>query len=161
MELLPLEMVKLELLKDISHYMLMLSAELLNKKFKLNLVIQTIFLKNKLNVRYDIEQPNDISSIIEDEVINYVVNKKNIDAIIISDYDKGFITEKLCKTIINYANNNNIPTFVDPKLKNYMKYNGCFLFKPNQNEAETISGEKHIHKILNFIKDDLISLNFF
>ena len=38
-----------------------------------------IFLKNKLNVRYDIEQPNDISSIIEDEVINYVVNKKNID----------------------------------------------------------------------------------
>jgi D-beta-D-heptose 7-phosphate kinase/D-beta-D-heptose 1-phosphate adenosyltransferase len=114
-----------------------------------------IFLKNKLNVRYDIEQPNDISSIIEDEVINYVVNKKNIDAIIISDYDKGFITEKLCKTIINYANNNNIPTFVDPKLKNYMKYNGCFLFKPNQNEAETISGEKHIHKILNFIKDKI------
>jgi hypothetical protein len=48
MELLPLEMVKLELLKDMSHYKLMLSEELLNKKFKLKLVIQTIFLKNKL-----------------------------------------------------------------------------------------------------------------
>jgi len=31
-----------------SHYKLMLSEELLNKKFKLKLVIQTIFLKNKL-----------------------------------------------------------------------------------------------------------------
>ena len=36
-----------------------------------------------------------------------------------------------------------------------MKYKGCFLFKPNQNEAETISGEKNIHKILHFIKDKI------
>jgi rfaE bifunctional protein nucleotidyltransferase chain/domain len=36
-----------------------------------------------------------------------------------------------------------------------MKYKGCFLFKPNQPEAETISGEKNIHKILHFIKDKI------
>jgi D-beta-D-heptose 7-phosphate kinase/D-beta-D-heptose 1-phosphate adenosyltransferase len=120
-----------------------------------------IFVNDKLNVRYDIESTNNISSDIEEEIIKYIVNKNNIevnnniDAIIISDYDKGVITETLSQKIITYANENNIPTFVDPKLKNYMKYKGCFLFKPNQNEAETISGEKNIDKILQFIKDKI------
>jgi D-beta-D-heptose 7-phosphate kinase/D-beta-D-heptose 1-phosphate adenosyltransferase len=118
-----------------------------------------IFLNNKLQVRYDIEDTSDTSKIIENEVIDYVINKKNIDAIIISDYDKGFITESLCQTIIKYANENNIPTFVDPKIKNYMKYKGCFLFKPNQNEAEVISGEKNIDKILGFIRDKIECAN--
>jgi len=110
-----------------------------------------IFLNNKLNVRYDIENTTDISDIIESEVNNYVVSKQNIDAIIISDYDKGFITEKLCQNIIKYANKNNIPTFVDPKLKNYLKYKDCFLFKPNINEAENISNETNLDKIIQTI----------
>ena len=95
-----------------------------------------IFTKDKLNVRYDIESTNDISCDIENQIIDYVMNKNNsnienykIDAIIISDYDKGVITETLSQTIIAYANEHNIPTFVDPKIKNYMKYKGCFLFK--------------------------------
>ena len=114
-----------------------------------------IFLNNKPQVRYDIEDTSDASKIIENEVIDYVINKENIDAIIISDYDKGFITEKLCQKIIKYANENNIPTFVDPKIKNYMKYRCCFLFKPNQHESEIISGEKNINKILEFIRDKI------
>lgn len=118
-----------------------------------------IFLDNKLQVRYDIEDTSDISTIVENEVIDYVINNQNIDAIIISDYDKGFVTEKLCQTIIKYANENNIPTFVDPKIKNYMKYKGCFLFKPNQNESEVISGEKNINKILSFIRDKIECTN--
>ena len=119
----------------------------------------TIFLNNKLQVRYDIEDTSDTSKNIENEVIDYFINKKNIDAIIISDYDKGFVTQHLCQTIIKYANENNIPTFVDPKIKNYMKYKGCFLFKPNQNEAEVISGEKNIDKILGFIRDKIECIN--
>jgi len=116
-----------------------------------------IFVNDKLNVRYDIESTHDISDLVEDEIINYIINKNHydIDAIIISDYDKGVITEKLSQTIISYANKKHIPTFVDPKLKNYMKYKGCFLFKPNQTEAETISGEKNIHNILHFIKNKI------
>ena len=118
-----------------------------------------IFLDNKLQVRYDIEDTSDTSKNIENQAIDYVINKKNTDAIIISDYDKGFITENLCQTIIKYANENNIPTFVDPKIKNYMKYKGCFLFKPNQNESEVISGEKNIDKILEFIRDKIECVN--
>ena len=111
-----------------------------------------IFLNNKLNVRFDIEDIYDISDIIENEVIYYVTNKPKIDAIIISDYDKGFITQHLCETIIKYANENNIPTFVDPKIKNYLKYKDCFLFKPNINEAEQLTNHKDLDIIINLIK---------
>ena len=51
--------------------------------------------------------------------------KKNINAIIISDYDKGLLTDNLCQTIISYSNKNNIRTFIDPKLKNCLKYKFC------------------------------------
>lgn len=114
-----------------------------------------IFTNNTLNVRFDIEDTYDISVDIESQIIDYVTIKNDIDAIIISDYDKGVVTERLCQTIINYANKNNIPIFVDPKLKNYIKYKGCFLFKPNIHEAETITNEKNIEKILNTIFDNI------
>ena len=115
-----------------------------------------IFLNNKLNVRFDIEQTNDIPIDIENDIIAYVLLKQHVDAIIISDYDKGVLTERLCKSIIKHANENRIPTFVDPKIKNYMKYNGCFLIKPNQHEAEVISrGESAIDKILVSIKEQI------
>ena len=51
--------------------------------------------------------------------INLNLIDYDCDAIIISDYDKGFVTEYLCQGVIKYANENNIPTFVDPKIKNF------------------------------------------
>jgi|LakMenE18May11ns_1017448.scaffolds.fasta_scaffold9958430_8 D-beta-D-heptose 7-phosphate kinase/D-beta-D-heptose 1-phosphate adenosyltransferase len=114
-----------------------------------------IFIHDSIKVRFDIEDTNDISDSMENDIIDYITNKTNISAIIISDYDKGVITEKLSNNIIEYANKNNIPTFVDPKLKNYYKYKNCFLIKPNQQESEVISGEKNIAKILNIIKEKI------
>lgn len=118
-----------------------------------------IFLRNEINVRYDIENTNDITELIEKQVLDYVTNKNNIDAIIISDYDKGFITESLSQSIINYANNHDIPTFIDPKIKNYLKYKNCFLFKPNINEAEQITNEKNLDKIIQIITEKICCKN--
>ena len=114
-----------------------------------------IFLNNKLQVRYDIENTNNISRIIEEQIFEYIINKENIHAIVFSDYDKGFITEYICQNIINYANNNNIPTFIDPKIKNYLKYKNCFLFKPNINEAEKITNETNLDKIIEAIHEKI------
>jgi len=118
-----------------------------------------IFLNNKLHVRYDIENTNDISENIQEKVIEYVINKKDIHGIIFSDYDKGFITENLCQYLINYANNNNIPTFIDPKIKNSLKYKNCFLFKPNINEAENITNETNLDKIIEVINAKIMCKN--
>ena len=118
-----------------------------------------IFINNKLHVRYDIEETHDISCSAEEQAINYIINKKQIDAIIISDYDKGLITENLSQNIIKYANDNNIPTFVDPKLKNFLKYKNCFLLKPNINEAEQISNETNINKMVEIIFEKICCKN--
>ena len=98
-----------------------------------------IFNNNKITVRYDIEDTFDVSSELSKKIMNYIINKTNIDAIVISDYNKGLLTSQLCKEIIDYSNKNNIYTFVDPKIKNVEKYQNCFCFKPNMVECKAIT----------------------
>ncbi len=110
-----------------------------------------IFYENKIINRFDIEDTFDIDSIIEDTILNYIKTKNNIKAIILSDYDKGFLTFNLCKNIINYANINNIYVFIDPKINNELKYKNCFCIKPNLLEAQILSKETDINKIFTTI----------
>ena len=118
-----------------------------------------IFLNNKLNIRYDIEDNYDLSIELADKIFEYIISLNNLHSIVISDYDKGIITEYLCQKIIAYANQNNILTFVDPKIKNINKYKNCFLLKPNKSEAEIISDEKNIESIFKKIKSRINSKN--
>ena len=120
-----------------------------------------IIKNNKIAVRYDIEDTHDISNELEEKIFKYITNQENIDAIILSDYDKGMLTEFLSQQIIHFANKNNIYTFVDPKIKNYLKYKGCFLFKPNINEAIIISNNnsKNIECIFNDLNNKLMCKN--
>jgi D-beta-D-heptose 7-phosphate kinase/D-beta-D-heptose 1-phosphate adenosyltransferase len=111
-----------------------------------------IFKDNSIKVRYDIEDTNEVNNNIIYDILTYIINKKDINIIVISDYAKGLITNELCEKIIDYSNKNNIYTFIDPKTKNYTKYKNCFCFKPNLIESEYISGEKNIQKMFDFIK---------
>lgn len=114
-----------------------------------------IFNGTRLSVRYDIEDIHDISDQITSQILEYISEKNDINAIIISDYNKGCITEIFCKSLIEYANSKNIYTFVDPKIKNYKKYIGCFCFKPNLNEAIKITNSVELDKIFEFIKNEI------
>lgn len=118
-----------------------------------------IIYNNSLAVRYDIEDIFDISINLSNKIINFIKEKKNLSAIIISDYEKGMITESLSQNIINYANENNIYTFVDPKTKNYKKYLNCFCFKPNLYESQQISQSKELEKIFEFINNTIKNKN--
>ena len=60
---------------------------------------------------------------------------KDIDVIAISDYKKGFLSKKLLSFIINIANSKKIPTIVDPKGDDFLKYQNAYLIKPNLKEA--------------------------
>jgi rfaE bifunctional protein kinase chain/domain len=61
---------------------------------------------------------------------------KNVDAIILEDYNKGVLTEKIISTIIERANELGKIITVDPKFKNFLKYQNVTLFKPNIKETE-------------------------
>lgn len=114
-----------------------------------------IFNDNSIKVRYDIEDTDEVNNYIINDIVTYIINKKDINVIVISDYAKGLMTNELCEKIIEHSNKNNIYTFIDPKIKNYTKYKNCFCFKPNLIEAEYISHEKDIQKMIDFIKTNI------
>jgi D-beta-D-heptose 7-phosphate kinase/D-beta-D-heptose 1-phosphate adenosyltransferase len=113
-----------------------------------------VFYNNILNCRYDIEDTHDISEQVEHELFNYIMSKQ-IEIIVISDYNKGVLTCSFVKSLIKYANEHNIYTFVDPKICDYLKYKNCFCFKPNLSEATQISNTPDIETSLKFIKEHI------
>jgi rfaE bifunctional protein kinase chain/domain len=60
----------------------------------------------------------------------------SVDAVILEDYNKGVLTENLISFIIDRANEKGIIITVDPKFKNFLKYQNVTLFKPNIKETE-------------------------
>ena len=59
----------------------------------------------------------------------------DVDAIAISDYAKGFFSDDLLKTIIEMARNRDLPVIVDPKGRDYSRYQGASVLTPNRREA--------------------------
>lgn len=91
---------------------------------------------NQQLLRVDREQTNDISRKEEDLLLTKVklAIEAGCDAIILQDYNKGVLSENLIQQVINLAQENNVITAVDPKLKNFLSYKGVTLFKPNLKE---------------------------
>lgn len=91
--------------------------------------------QNQQIVRIDIEQRNAISQETEDKIIDFIKSQiKDLNAIVISDYAKGVITEALSQRIISLARENNVFSIVDPKGTDVSKYRGCHIIAPNKKE---------------------------
>ena len=59
----------------------------------------------------------------------------NADAVVISDYSKGLLTDRVLSSTIAFARQEGKPVLVDPKGKDYRKYGGAALITPNKREA--------------------------
>ena len=80
---------------------------------------------------------------------------KDVDGIILADYNKGLLTEKMIASILSMANANNVPVYVDPKHDHFFAFSGVRLFKPNSaefvramNSIDPQSGGKALRKKL-------------
>ncbi|TXK50484.1 D-glycero-beta-D-manno-heptose-7-phosphate kinase [Pontibacter qinzhouensis] len=58
------------------------------------------------------------------------------DVVIFEDYDKGVFSKQNIQSFIRLAQEQAIPTVVDPKKKNFLSYVSCTLFKPNLKELK-------------------------
>jgi rfaE bifunctional protein kinase chain/domain len=58
------------------------------------------------------------------------------DVVLLQDYDKGVLDEVTIPFILDLAIQKGIPVVVDPKKKNFLRYKGVRLFKPNLKELE-------------------------
>jgi D-beta-D-heptose 7-phosphate kinase/D-beta-D-heptose 1-phosphate adenosyltransferase len=100
------------------------------------------FSQKKLMFRYDIENSVEL---LEGHIhhinhaIEAIIRNNKIDAIIFSDYNRGFLVEKNTQHIIQLANIYNVSTFVDTK-SDYKKYIGCTMIKPNMKELLDVFG---------------------
>ena len=74
--------------------------------------------------------------------IKKIIKHINSDpsCIVISDYNKGFLSTSLLKKIIQQANRKKIPVIIDPKGKDIDKYEGATLITPNRKEAMELTG---------------------
>ena len=85
-------------------------------------------------LRVDEEEISNISKSDSEELVKRVkkiVKEQKVDIVIFEDYDKGLLLQENIKEIVDYLNENNIPSCVDPKKNNFLNYQNTSLFKPN------------------------------
>ncbi len=95
-----------------------------------------IIASNQQVVRVDHEKLEWLSESVEQQIIDQIPTLLNhVDAIAISDYAKGFLTDALLRAIIDLAYERGLPVIVDPKGTDFEKYQRATLIKPNLKEA--------------------------
>jgi len=102
-------------------------------------------------LRIDYEKREYINKEIENKIIDFVKNKKDIQAIIVSDYAKGVITENL----LNEIKSLNKTLIVDPKPKNMKFYKDVTLVTPNIKEAKEMTKKEDINEIGKQLQEQL------
>lgn len=110
---------------------------------------------NQQVLRVDYEDKTQITNYIADEIINLVIDKQP-NIIIISDYNKGMITEYLMTQLKEKFSGK---ILVDPKPNNLSLYNDVFLIKPNIKELKEMLKVEYIANINESIKDIALTKN--
>ncbi len=65
---------------------------------------------------------------------------KKPSIVILSDYAKGLLSEKVCQQVIKSCKTKKIPVLVDPKGSSYNKYQGATALTPNKKETAEACG---------------------
>jgi len=99
--------------------------------------LKTRIIGNNQHIaRLDKEEKTPLSAEAADYLLFVIKNNTDIELIVLEDYNKGALPDFFIKMIIDYANINNIPVFVDPKKECFFCYNTATVFKPNKKEVE-------------------------
>ena len=87
-------------------------------------------------VRYDRESTVEINNKSQNHILDtFTKIIANYELVLLSDYGKGILTNKLTQSLINVANKYGKKVLIDPKGSDYSKYKGAYLLTPNIKEA--------------------------
>ncbi|GAB3764487.1 bifunctional heptose 7-phosphate kinase/heptose 1-phosphate adenyltransferase [Spirosoma pomorum] len=102
---------------------------------RITTIKERIIASSQQVVRVDTETDKYITT---DERNQLVVKAKELiptcHVVIFEDYDKGVLSQEAITEITNFANEQGVPTVVDPKKRNFLAYHNTTLFKPNLKE---------------------------
>jgi D-beta-D-heptose 7-phosphate kinase/D-beta-D-heptose 1-phosphate adenosyltransferase len=93
--------------------------------------------KSQQVVRLDEESTELVNEDIEQRLLDCsLAVLDNVDAVILSDYNKGVLTDNFLKIFLHKSKLKQIPVLVDPKRKDYTMYIGATAITPNRSESE-------------------------
>lgn len=100
------------------------------------------FLADNIQLaRFDTEDARDIKDSVEQELMRKIERlMPAYDVVILSDYAKGCLTEKICAAVITLAHKQGKKVIADIKPARYARFRGVDLITPNIEEARAISG---------------------
>lgn len=92
-------------------------------------------------LRVDNETSAPISPSTEDNLLEAAIAAMgNSDVVVLSDYAKGALTDRVISGLIDAARARGLPVVVDPKSKRFKRYAGATLLTPNLKEASAAAG---------------------
>jgi D-glycero-beta-D-manno-heptose-7-phosphate kinase len=112
-------------------------------------------------VRVDREDSKEITQDMETTLLESIKESfSKFDALLLSDYLKGTLTDSLIKSLISLAKKENKIIVVDPKGDNFEKYKGATILTPNFKEFCTVikkepKSEQEIHDEGNRLIEEL------
>ena len=118
-------------------------AGILRDKSRPTTVKIRVIAANQHIVRIDKESKEYLNKEMEEKLIQSFENiSDEIDAVILQDYNKGVLSEKVISSVISIAKQKNKLVTVDPKFNNFFEYKNVDVFKPNKKETEDAFGKK-------------------
>jgi D-beta-D-heptose 7-phosphate kinase/D-beta-D-heptose 1-phosphate adenosyltransferase len=93
-------------------------------------------------LRVDYEKVQDLAGAIEDELLNIIEEEmsEGVTGVVISDYAKGVITERVARGVIKAARKRTIPVAADVKPSRAAFITQATLISPNRKEAHEFLG---------------------
>jgi len=110
-----------------------------------------IIARSQQVVRFDRENKQSVNLNSIERMVEYVETLgDDLGAVVISDYSKGIISERLLKGISEVISRRDIVVCIDPKQNDFSLYQGFDVITPNHHEAERAVGMEIVSE------DDLI-----
>ena len=110
---------------------------LIRSDARITTIKERIMAGSQQVVRVDTETDKFIS---EQERHRLIAKAKELiptcQVVIFQDYDKGVLSVEAIAEITDFANEQGVPTVVDPKKRNFLAYHHTTLFKPNLKELK-------------------------
>jgi rfaE bifunctional protein kinase chain/domain len=95
-----------------------------------------IIARHQQIVRLDEEQRGVLGKETEDKIFRkFAESVKGLDGLILSDYDKGVITDSLSERVFGQCHKQNVPVFVSPKKPRLFAHRGARVVICNLSEA--------------------------
>jgi len=130
------------------------SSFLLTSDFRPTTSKTRVIAHSQQVVRIDREVSQSIEAEEAERVVSFIEEHYNsYNAIIISDYDKGFLTPYLMERLRYsfFFRENKLVISIDPKIKDLKNYTHCKIITPNIQEAYALSRESTIERAGKFL----------